>query len=1616
MAGVRAAVHEAIRRGDLDWLAAHLGADECTPPVLRLLLRHDDPRLRHLGLDRLEIRITRNRIDEPGTAELAGLLPGTLDGPPETALLLARLHQRLWRHVPARRRPDRRATGLPARVQIAWLRARLLNEPETIADEPAGELLHQAVTGLTAAEAPRPDHLVRALAATGDPVLHEAALRVAGEALHGALLSPSRAREHLGGLLDGTNAAVIVAVLRELTEPWAALVPLPRHRLRPHLTSPAADPEVVEAATAAAARHGHRDLLWDVAVDETMPPRARQRALRALGDLSARADIPRITTFAAADPLLFGGPATACLRAMHRRGQFPGGDDAAPIVNLALADHAIAAADVAAVLYTCRREAFHALVAAGTGDPMWRRRLALLTDLALQGGDDLPIGDAITALLTDFTHQTGDRLPIGDAMTASLTDITQHSGDKLPMGEAVTAMPDPAPFLAAIGTLRHLPAEAAVLDMLPRAPAAALRALEAVGGPRTVSVLTEGLGLGPNGAGVIAAHLRAVRHQALELLWHLDDDPGRRQLILARLNPRDLPPRIVADLGGADQRELALLSAGADPGDPVRALVRLARNGDATILPILSDVLLRIVADLVAGRDGQRAADGRGHTDRPGTAAGTDRPTDEPAGRGRTDRPGTDRPNAEPAVPDEVVTALRGLGGRLHERGTLRPYCLRAATDADAAGHALVATIGLDLLDRPGLSDAERVVLLALLRQAPYPGTRARVHRLLRHRDRHVRKHVIALLADSPDAGGAHALSASLIMLAAAPDAPTARQAVLALGRIRARWAAPAIAACLGHPAMNVKKTAAEALAVAGSPAAVPALLFRLGRTDNPGLRAALAGALHAILGDACAATVLAAAEQAGDDRTRELLLDGLGRRLSARAVDALARQGSPVAAALLGMVATGRLRLGSGTVDDLAAQMAAYGVPLAPGRPPTGPDAADDDVDTLVLDGWDTTTARRLLTRELSAGQCERLRPLLADWLRLAESEPAAVRIALQICPAPWAESELQTFGRHAHVLTDALTGAADIEANARARTTGTTVDLQNRTADADVGAPGSPIGAELLEVLEAVAPGLDAARKLDLVIRIRAAAPTAAGRRSVLPLLVGCDAVLTRADVDRALAAARLGPDPWTAGTAVLREAFTPGTTGAPAWRNALEAAARTPRTLAEFRDHDGDGHTISSREKLAALVEVFTSAGDDVRTRLLDWMEALQPIGAPPWTMTENAQRPADTPRTPHDGDLDQPRSAAQRRRLLERLASPDADRRNAAATALRDWPEPAVTQAVLRACLNGQVTVKITAALAKTLATLDDTVLEAGDDVRERAATVACHLDASGMYPLLPRLVRWWEHGGPATRAAAALALRRHREHADTIAALVQPRLDAGAPGFLDLIAGLPLLRTPALEETCRRLRADGRDDLADRLTFVDGPLRGPGAARDDADALAALRQRPAPAAEVEVSREELIDLIRTGHPEQARRALTRLAEAHEDSRPDEGADVAKLLAELLERPEPRLRLHAHRIGRKILDRATYLRQTMVLLDDRDPNLVRSAIRALGYAGYRPAIPAIVGLLTHSHAPVRRTAADALIHIGRPAVPALTSAAGHARPDRRHHYTAVLDRITATAPTA
>ncbi|WP_255311768.1 HEAT repeat domain-containing protein [Streptomyces sp. PTY087I2] len=904
-----------------------------------------------------------------------------------------------------------------------------------------------------------------------------------------------------------------------------------------------------------------------------------------------------------------------------------------------------------------------------------------------------------------------------------------------------------------------------------------------------------------------------------------------------------------------------------------------------------------------------------------------------------------------------------------------------------------------------------------------------------------MRKHVIALLAHDASGADARALSATLVPLTSDPDIRTVRAALLALGTARADWAGEAVAACLHHPNMNIRKTAAVTLLHAGAPAAVPHLLRALGRDDNPGLRTALTRALGAVVGDARTATILAAAEATGDERARRLLLRALDGEVTARAVLALDAGASPVVPALLALVADGGVRLAAGSVADLAEPLARHGVAMPPDAPGGATAGGDPDVTALLRTGWDPGLALRIARRSMppDAADVRELpsaRTLLGHWLDLAAGTDEAgirsrlVRCALRLCPGPWSADETAVLARYAGTVADAF-----------------------GTAMGEGGAAG--FGGELIDVLHAVAPHVSAGRRFPVVEALRALPPAGLGgsprpeaAASILSLLRRFGAVLVRADLDRALAAAHRGADPWRAAPAVLREAFgVPGEGVAldePAeWHAELADAVRTPEALAEFRGRYSTSAAAAgasriagtegpvrpptsprSRHLLHALVEAYPGATPQVRARLVDWMTRLQPLDAPEWTIAETwaASAAAGAPARPaRAGDLDQPRSAAQRSRLLAMLDAESPERRTAAALALRDWPEPDVSRAVLRAYLRGRIDVLPDRAHLRgrddilPAPTSPDPVhggeLTAPGVLPERALRLVAQLPEDDLPPLVPLLVEWWEHGPPAVHAAARTALRR--VPADALAHLLAPRIEAGERGLLDLLTGLRLLRTPTLTRAESLLRTEGRAALADGLVLLDGPLRTPGTAPEDTAALASLRTPSrVPAAPAEPpSLPELLDLARTGTPARVREILTRLVEEYApgpDARPD--PELRALVEELLRHPRAGVRLHAHRASRALFDRDTHARLTVLLLSDPLPDVVRRAVRTLGRAAWEPALPELVRLLDHAKPVVRRAARDAVVGFGGAAVPALRRAEAHARPDRRSLYTDVLAEIT------
>lgn len=1571
--------HDPISRvlagGDVAQLAQLLGERELSADQLAPLIRRDRG-ARHLALLHLARRLDRP-IGPSEAAQLARLLPVQLDDGPELALVLARLYRALapWRTGPW---PDWRTAGLPAAVAVEWLRGELASSPDAIRSEPYGELLLQALAPDTLAVAHDPASCLGALAERPEPALQQIALDQLVAALHGARLLPAEARRLLLGLAGSPDDGVAAAALVRLAEPWSLLLPPPGRAV----TAALARPGVAAAALDCAARWQLEGPLRGAMENAALAPALRQRAMALAGGFVERTSLASVVAIAAGDPLLFGPPLLVFLRAQHRLGQFAGDDDAPAIAAIALANAALAADELAELMFPARHAFAAVLATAGADDPSWVRRAELLVALA--------------------------RGPQGQRAVAP--------GPRFAEVLARTAEPRVRrAMIAALGALGDPAAEADVLAQLAAEPAAALAALRTIGGPATVTAVLAALDPTgePRAAGQtvelsapspLARHwLRRHRDAALTLAWQLSEvDAGARAAVRRALTAGSVPLGIEASLGArASADELALLHGALRNATASHYLRRVAAVAGATEWPVVSDLVLRVVSEVAAGAI--------------------------VLPRDRDDVPWRVRNPAElgqplACLPGDDHDALRAMGERLYRAGCLRPRALLDASAAGGprdAGRLMVSALGRELLERADLTAGETAVVLRMLDPAVDRQVVPAIHRMLRRPEPDVRKLVVALLA----AAGADGLLVNLTRLTGEDDIETVRQAIAALGGLgsRAAGSASALARCLDHRNMNIKKAAAEALATAGGPAAVPQLLFWLGYHDNPGFRALLIAALRAILGPAYAATVVAALVEPDprapdQDRRQQLLIAALGGVLAVGDAVALCRRSEPFAARLRQAISAGDVALASGDPAELAIAVPA---PLAGADAAAPPPPLVELARALAEHGFHPGAARAVLAAARAPAvvwdpiALAELRRLWPAWCaQLDDDAPIADRAAATVLLARLAQTRGPDAGERAqlarrHLALVAVAGAADDDASRDAA----------------------------LDLVTAIAGELAPPAGLALAERVRALPerPNLSGR-DPFAVLHACGALITRGDLDRALREARHTADPAALERRILRAAFAPAAPAARAWSavatvpvgsgdgapggalletewRALEAAVREPGD--QLTDLRARLHAPAAAVQ-GALIEAYPAAHASQRRAVVDWLEALQPLGAPRWTLAERAADRAARAagvRRPQATDLDQPRSEAQRLRLLAMLDAASPEQQRTAVLALLSWPEPEPRALAADAYLRGSAAIEPSAALAEAAALLDHGDLAAlldDDDARPRLLGLLVRAPelAEAVLPALLEAhgdaVDAGDDDGCQLISAVVRALP-----VDAVLAAAMPRLAAGDFRIADALPGA-LPSSPELEAAIDHARRHGRDWLIERWRDSElGPARAHDLAAERAafaDAVSEFRTRGAARAggPAPPSRDELLRDAASGTIDQVRRALTQLAR-------DPDPEVIALLHGQLGHAHPRIRLHAHRLLRSCETREAYLEATLRLLDDPDDDVRRAAIRTLGFGRFAPAVPALIDRLGDPAAVVRRAAEDALVYLGEGCRGALRHALARARPDRRALYQRILGRL-------
>ncbi|HEY7374988.1 MAG TPA: HEAT repeat domain-containing protein [Polyangia bacterium] len=989
----------------------------------------------------------------------------------------------------------------------------------------------------------------------------------------------------------------------------------------------------------------------------------------------------------------------------------------------------------------------------------------------------------------------------------------------------------------------------------------------------------------------------------------------------------------------------------------------------------------------------------------------------------------------------EALAALAVLGRRLRESGAARPAHLLDGT-ADA-GAALIADALLRRLRARALAPEIAARLLDALAGRSHPQLVPIVRPYLRHRSPAIRKRALACLGAAGPAAAAW-IAPSL----EDDDITVARQALLALGKIRGSGLAAAIAAWLDQSNMNLKKTAAETLVTAGDRTVAGKVLHWLAIHDNPGFRQDLAAALAAILGSGFRGVVIDRLAQTDDPRAQELLIEALSAKQTAAEIAALVRLRGPAADAtpghwthvLVSHAYSGRIAITGGTASDLESELARRGITIAvPALPADRKDtrlwrfhAARAGLELaralrrLPVDVGGLGQHLGVLRKANVAGQMSL--PVLSraeldalfDAYRDLDEEARAG--ALQV----FAGCELDPVARlrAAQILRAGLT-PDEIPAEL-ARVVAETMSLAWARPLADWRDPVVRQAAARTLLLEKERPSEawpDADPERLFEHRLREGAADAAFewavKRSQLPRLLavvraveGETAAVARVrgwverrpDVLGALLSelARLGD----AGQAELARLAASSVVPLELRLRALELGEG--RASAEMRDDLRrllDGAHADLRER-SALGLLRIGDADDRRLVLEKFLAgafreafALAPAHEDV-AFLEAAARSA------------RGESRLRLARLVGRLADPARVPLLLALWRTADGELQAETRDILRRLDP----IDVLPFIAEALAAGDTSILDVVGATRLIARPLIDGYARAADGPPWERFLERMAAGGTLTAPglAGVLAGKLARPPHDRRAVRIFARLDDWSdPARVDELAAViaPALAGGDRDELLQWIVESTTDlDVAQRVRVL-AAVGGPGD-RAVVLALADLllaepSQREALAAPLVAAIERAMDEELDGEPERARRVLGYRA-ARARTEVERSAAVDALEAGLAHR-SPRVRLHAFRLLRAHADRARYLSATRRLLSDDDPAAVRSAIRALAYGRHLDAVGEIAELLFHASNTVRAAATDGLLFLGEEAIPRLTRLLARLRPDRRRTLAEVVERL-------
>jgi|GEM_PF-3694947 len=1058
---------------------------------------------------------------------------------------------------------------------------------------------------------------------------------------------------------------------------------------------------------------------------------------------------------------------------------------------------------------------------------------------------------------------------------------------------------------------------------------ATLRALEACGGAQTADKL----------AALILEQdtplwLRAASGRALSLIWHLGKDEYR-QTLLSRLEPAALPARISDDLGPRmDQQTLELLMLSPQVGErPERALLDLCRHGGSEALEAIDVLLTRVLQSAV----GDHVA---GDPHQPWTA------------------------RSETVLSAEVEEALDAYGVRLYSRGSLVIPTLARANSPSQAGRALRAYLLHEQIERAQDARVLRIALDALARTEAMEN-REQILALTRHEHQDVRKKAIFVLsAYRKDPG----LIPRFTTLASMPDIQTARQAIEALGKLHDPGATPALIEALGHRNMNIKLSAAEALATSGDTRAIEPLLGWLERHDHERFRRLLYRALEAILEESLLPVLMTRLASANPRQLR--LLSSAIQNLSIYTLRSRDALDDVAIAHLYEAVDLGHCQLVDATRQELLAWVGAG----AYHRERT---EREDELggvfdETQLLPGEDNLL-------DIDAARVERhLTPLL-DALPTARGEALAHMLRLL--------SKVRDFAslpREAHL------------------------SACKQLVNLLVVDPLFPRREELLELSTRFSRALPLSSKRALIDTIRAieAFPGGDGEDR-WRLLEASGALIEAQDILAIYRDCEVSHSPEIARRRASKLLF-------PKRSSSISASDRERldvwRQREDFLDKDArDGLVthMGGRRVLSYLLECL-ERDEGVLDDMLEHIVALAHFGSTSWRSHRSSRTRSE------NSEPWKPSKSWRLGRLKASREHEDADVRAASAMALLESSAPLARDEV-EVLLEGYLGegYELSTVGRRALAQLLE---QSSPHLLARRWTsehipgwldLLEHASLQVISHRAPDLLEIWR--GEDTSSAERARRLLGKLDGDIVFALVYPAIKRGELGVLGLLSR-SITEDAHVRAIIAQLEDLGEKRLARRLLgqLREGHLLDPDVRASRERDLATLLIPPSPlppeARVLEQGEDGLLAALYSEDRYEVRAALRRVARFAGATQIED-----RVVTLALEHEDLSLRSAAHRALRQISSRQVYLDVTRRFLHDPRRDVVRQAIRILAHGGSTQEIDTFVELLFGKDSMLAGQAREGLLILGDVALPELRRVCSRARPDRRPVIQEIIEQI-------